>query len=102
MYAGLGIAAMVLVGGGLTWWLLRKPQQTQVAERRFEMPEHATPFNVLSLLKDIERNNGLSPENKNELATSINRIERYFFAEEKDAEVPNLHEVAQSWVRKAR
>ena len=101
LYA-LGIAVAVLGGSGLLWWMLKKPHRALETSNRFEIPDQPTPFNVLSLLKDIQSNNGLSPENKTELATSINRIERYFFAEERDSDAPNLQEVAQSWVRKAR
>ena len=100
LYLGLGTVALLVCGSGLLWWLYRKPQQAHVASHRFELPDNATPFNVLSLLKDIERNNGLTPESKQDLAISINRIERYFFAEERSDDAPNLQEVAQSWVHK--
>jgi len=56
----------------------------------------------LSLLKDIERNNGLTSDGRTELATSINRIERYYFAEHRDGIAPDLQDMAESWVRKAR
>jgi hypothetical protein len=86
----------------LAWWLLRKPAVAPVTVHRFHMPESPTAFNVLSLLKDIERNNGLTSDGRTELATSINRIERYYFAEHRDGAAPDLQDMADSWVRKAR
>ena len=86
----------------LAWWLLRKPAVAPVTVDRFQMPESPTAFNVLSLLKDIERNNGLTSDSRTELATSINRIERYYFAEHRDGAAPDLQDMAESWVRKAR
>lgn len=100
-YVGFAVA-FLLIAGVVAWMFLRKPEETQVAEQRYQVPEHATPFNVLSLLKNIESNNGLSPEGKQELATSINRIERHFFAQEKETSPPDLQELAQTWVRKAK
>lgn len=100
--AAIGIGAFLLIAGFIAWIFLRKPKQAEVISQRFEVPDNATPFNVLSLLKNIERNNGLSVESKQELATSISRIERHFFAEAKEETVPDLQELAQSWVRKAR
>ncbi|MEO1980233.1 MAG: hypothetical protein ABGZ24_06935, partial [Fuerstiella sp.] len=86
----------------LAWWLLRKPAAAPVTVHRFQMPASPTAFNVLSLLKDIERNNGLSADGRTELATSINRIERYYFADHRDGAAPDLQDMAESWVRKAR
>lgn len=98
---GAGIAALVLLVSVIGWLTRKKPEQ-KVQEHRFVIPQEPTPFNVLSLLKDIERNNGLSADSKAELSTSINRIERFYFADQRDDEQPDLVEVAESWVRKAR
>ncbi len=59
-----------------------------------------TPFTVLGLLRDIEQNNGLSPVQKQELATSIQSLERHYFAEP-SAQEPDLRAVAERWVRGA-
>lgn len=103
VWIAVGILAVLAVIGVIAWLVLKKPQpRTQVARSKFALPESPTPFNVLSLLKNIERNNGLSPDGKQELATSINRIERYYFSGEQDDNSVDLQEVAQGWVRKAK
>ena len=101
VFVGFGLG-LLLLAGIVAWMFLRKPEQVETAGQRFQVPENATPFNVLSLLKNIESNNGLSSESKQELATSINRIERHFFAQEKETSPPDLRELAQTWVHKAR
>ena len=101
-FVALGLALLVVPCGLLFWYLRRGRQEQVVTSERFVVPAEATPFNVLSLLKNIEQNNGLSVDKQQELATSINRLERHFFADEKEVEVPDLQELAQTWVRKAR
>ena len=76
----------------------RKPQTVTTA--RYQVPEHITPFTVLGLLKDIERNNGLSPAGKQELGVSISRLEHYYF-EAPQGEEPDLNEVVHRWIDQA-
>ena len=64
------------------------------------MPNQVTPFSVLGLLRQIERTNGLAPPQMQELAGSIDRIERQFFAES-DGESIDLRHVAETWIRRA-
>ena len=85
---GIGIAAM--------------PKEQVKRKARFEIPEQITPFTVLGLLKDIETNNGLSTKKKEELSTSINRIETYYFGEANGDDEPKLAEIAKRWVRQAK
>lgn len=73
----------------------RQPKQDP---SRFRLPETITPFTVLGLLKDIEQNNGLSPSKKQELASSIQSLERHYFADPSPHE-PNLLDIAERWVR---
>lgn len=97
-----GVAALLLLTA-VVWFLSRKnAPEAKTAEQRFRIPSDPTPFNVLQLLKDIERNNGLSPDGKAELANSINRIERFYFADERTDEVPDLTGTAERWVAEAR
>lgn len=100
----IGVATgflLLMIAGGLIYWRTRREKISDSVVHRFQMPQSPTPFNVLSLLKDIEKNNGLSPEGRSELQSSINRIERYFFADERQEEAPDIVEVAQAWVRRA-
>ncbi len=91
-----GIALLLLLGIGFK--LVTRETQT-ISTARYQMPEHVTPFTVLGLLKDIERNNGLSPAGKAELDTSISRLEHYYF-EAPTGEEPDLTEEARRWVNR--
>ena len=64
------------------------------------MPAQVTPFSVLGLLRQIERSNGLAPPQMQELAGSIDRIERQFFAES-EGDMIDLRDVAVTWIRRA-
>ena len=59
------------------------------------------PVNILALLKDIDRNDGLKPAMQSELLDSISRIEHYCFAECNGEPTPNLYQLAVEWVRRA-
>ena len=61
------------------------------------MPEVVTPFSVLGLLREIEHQNGLSQPQKQELRTSIQELERHYFASADDAE-PDLKKIAGTWI----
>ena len=71
----------------------------RVAATRFRMPERVTPFSVLGLLREIQQNNGLPAPEMQELAGSIEGIERHYFAES-DGEPVDLERVAETWIRR--
>ncbi len=64
------------------------------------MPEVVTPFSVLGLLREIQDRNGLPATQLQELSGSIERIERHYFAET-NGESVDLHELAETWIRRA-
>ncbi len=72
---------------------LRTRPRAAVAQR-FRMPEPVTPFTVLGLLREIQQNNGLPAPQMHELAGSIERVERHYFAET-DGDPIDLHQVAE-------
>jgi hypothetical protein len=93
------------------WWLLgglalaggaffalrrmRKPETRSAA--RFQAPETLTAFTVLGLLRDIERNNGLAPQEKSSLRAEIDRLETHYFGEAGET-APDLGRIATDWV----
>src|SRR5262249_14130562 len=100
---------------GWLWWLgggllslafvsvairVLRSRPKRVAATRFQMPELVTPFSVLSLLREIQHNNGLPTPDKQELAGSIERIEHRYFADS-DGDPVDLQAVAESWIRRA-
>lgn len=94
----LGLAVVGVLGLGLAVALVsRKPADADRA--RFHMPDQLTAFTVLGLLRQIEAENGLTPNGKQELAESINRLERHFFSDQQ-AEPPDLRQIATNWLKK--
>ncbi len=98
------LGLLVLVSGGVAAWIVLRPQLSSVAatDSRWAVPSEITPFSVLSLLRDIERDGTIPAGERPELVASINQIERYFFAEEHSVPAPDLSQTALSWVSKAR
>jgi hypothetical protein len=77
----------------------RRPQ----AESRFALPETITPFTVLSLLRNIATNDGLCTADRKELATSIDDLERHYFADsngDREGAKPDLQGIAETWSRR--
>jgi hypothetical protein len=81
-------------------WTLRSRPEKAVTQR-YRMPELVTPFSVLGLLREIHQNNGLPAPQLQELAGSIERVERHYFAES-DGEPLDLHQLAETWIRRAK
>ena len=79
-----------------------RPETTQQTQEGFAVPEDVNAFTVLSLLKDIKRTNGIDQQQKEELDISINRIEKFYFGEDKDVEAEDLKSLASTWVSKAK
>jgi hypothetical protein len=92
--AVVGVAIALVIGV-----VLRPRHKLEVARARFQMPESITPFTVLGLLKQIDENNGLDGVGRDELHSSINRIERFYFDRGSD-EQPDLNQIAETWVRR--
>ena len=94
--AGALVIGVVLVGG----FALTRRRAPETVVSRLELPDTITPFTVLGLLRQIERNNGFDGNGKQELNRCINRLEEhYFFLGE--GEEPNLEEIAEGWVQRA-
>lgn len=96
-----------IVGGGLLLLVLAVPitlflifrKKPEQKTSRFQLPEKITPFTVLGLLQQIERHNGLDETGQHELRRSITRLEEFYFSRV-TSEQPNLHEIADFWIKK--
>lgn len=95
-WTGGGLLAVAFIG--IAFVKLRTRTRAVVAQR-YLMPEPVTPFTVLGLLREIQQNNGLPAPQMNELAGSIERVERHYFSES-DGEPLDLHQVAETWIRR--
>ena len=100
LWVSLPLAAVLLIGIGCLV-LFRPAAKPQVADN-FEMPDQVNAFTVLSLLKDIKHKNGIDQKQRDELNVSINRIEQFYFGEDKEAEPGDLSSLASTWVSKAK
>lgn len=93
------LALLALGAGFVVARKQRKPKSETTA--RFRVPDEVTPFTVIGLLRDIERNDGLAPDVRAELAGEIGRLEQHYFAEP-DPKEPDLEQIARSWASRAR
>lgn len=94
------VIVLTLLVLAVVGYTLRTRKTESIAAARYQVPENITPFTVLGVLKDIERNNGLSDAGKQELGSSITRLEHFYF-EEPEGDEPDLHEVIHRWIRKS-
>lgn len=92
---GLG----VLVAVGLALRSLRRPAAT-TKPHSYTLPDPLTPFTVMTMLEDIEHNNGLSTNEKAELQTCIRELEQHYFAQQQEAN-PDLESIAGYWATRA-
>ncbi len=91
------LAGGLLLALGAFWLVRRGARVEEEAAARFRKPETITPFTVLGLLRDIEQNDGLVPQQKSELRAEIERIEAHYFGEAGERE-PDLAHIATEWV----
>ncbi len=96
-WAGGGLLGLAFLAVA-TWKVCTRPQKA--IAQRYQMPELVTPFSVLGLLREIHQNNGFPAPQLQELAGSIERVERHYFAES-DGEPVDLHQLAETWIRRA-
>ena len=98
----ISIPLVCLAAIGIIALAFFRPETTQQTQQGFAVPEDVNAFTVLSLLKDIKRTNGIDQQQKEELDISINRIEKFYFGEDKDVEAEDLKSLASTWVSKAK
>ena len=94
------LAAIGLIGVGIAVFVLQPKPEEQ--KKSFAVPQDVNPFTVLSLLKDIKHRNGISEQQAEELQSSINRIESYYFGDQNEDSPQDLESVAKTWVAKAK
>lgn len=92
---GLG----VLIAIGLAARSLWRPVPTMTPQS-YTLPDPLTPFTVMTMLEDIESNNGLSSNEKAELQTCIRELEQHYFAQQQEAN-PDLQSIAGYWAARA-
>jgi hypothetical protein len=99
----LGVVLLAAAGGAV-WWLRRHKPQTSLEKPVYVLPEPATPFTVMSLLRRMQSDASLSwsDANRAELTQNIQRLEAHFFARERDGDPePDLAGIGRRWVELA-
>jgi hypothetical protein len=97
-------AVPLAVVAGVIWWLRRRAPETSQVKPIYVMPEPATPFTVMSLLRRMQADASLrwSDANRAELTQNIQRLESHFFARERNGDPePDLNGIGRRWVERA-
>lgn len=97
LWAAGGVVVVVLVAALA---IAMRPKAAAHVPDSLRIPEPLTPFTVLGLLHDLERRNGLPGPQHDELSSTINRLEAYYFVAPSGDE-PDLREIAEHWIRRS-
>jgi len=92
------------VAGGAVWWLRRHKPETSQEKPIYVLPEPATPFTVVNLLRRMQADASLrwSDAKRAELTQNIQRLEAHFFAPERNGDPePDLTDIGRRWVELA-
>ncbi|MBE0542834.1 MAG: hypothetical protein IH623_15890 [Verrucomicrobia bacterium] len=100
------LLTLVILGAaaGLTWWLRQRRPEAAQAASPYLLPEAATPFTVIGLLRRMQADASLPwPEaHRTELAQTIRKLEAHFFARERNGDPsPDLTDIGRRWVELA-
>ena len=97
------VVAAVVIGGGAIWLRKQKPTHTS-EQRRYALPEPATAFSLIALLRRMEADPALSwnDTDRAELDESIRRLEAHYFSRQRNGHTePDLANIGRHWVNLA-
>lgn len=95
------VVALGVVAGGV--YAVRRLARPAAAEQaRFRVPETVNAFTVLGVLRDIQSQNGLTPDAHGELGREIAALEATYFGDGRSGGEPDLRQLAERWVTRAR
>ncbi len=93
-----GVLLAALAAAGVT--ALFRSFSRRVKPSRYQVPEVVTPFTVLGLLRAIASHDGLAATQQQEIARSIQELERHYFADANGSAL-DLKTIAETWVARA-
>lgn len=98
-----GLMGLLVIG--FLIWLARRPAKPS-SQSRFEVDANLSPFVAISMLQEIQANNGLSDGKKNELAEAIDRLETYYFGQTDEESVaesdPDIVFEVKKWTKQSQ
>ncbi|MFM7058147.1 MAG: hypothetical protein ACKO2P_14610 [Planctomycetota bacterium] len=98
----LGFLLATTAAGALWYLRRRQPETAPTAGPRWQVPSDITPFSALTLLRDIQQKSSLPGSAASDLASSIERIERWYFATSTPpAPQPDLRSEVTTWIERA-
>ena len=98
------LAAIATAGIAVYYFKFRPAPAALASNPGWQLPSEITPFSILALLRDIQQKSPLEPQSASDLASSINRIEQYYFAAQSPTPSqpqPDLYSEAANWIRHA-
>jgi hypothetical protein len=98
--AWIAVALGVVAVGVYAARRLARPAAAQQA--RFRVPETVNAFTVLGVLRDIQSQNGLTPDAHGQLEREISELEALYFGDGRTGGEPDLRQLAERWVSRAR
>ena len=105
LWPWLALVAVVLATAvGAVWWLPRRRSAPTIEASRYTIPEPATPFTVLGLLRRMDADVSMkwSEADRLELAETIQGLENRFFARTPNDTEPDLAGISRRWVALTR
>jgi hypothetical protein len=96
-----GLGGIAVVGAAIYFGRrLVRPRAAEAA--RFQVPETVNAFTVLGVLREIQSQNGLTPDAHSELQREIAELEALYFGDGRVGSQTDLRQVAQRWVSRAK
>jgi len=96
------LAVVILaIACAVVWWVSRHRPQVAPAESPYLLPDPATPFGVIGMLRRMhgDASLGWKETDRTELAQTIGRLEAYFFARERNGDPePDLTGIGRRWL----
>jgi hypothetical protein len=100
-YLVVGLLLLGLLILGTLVYFLTRPN-TQPTKSRLDVGEDLSPFAAITLLQDIQANNGLSEGKREELAAVIDRLEAHFFGQATGFDEPDLASEVKKWAKHSK
>ncbi len=97
----IGLVVLGIILLGVMFYVLSQNSQRREPDGP-RISDNPNPFTAITVLKNIQVNNGLSSQKKEELSQSINRLEEYYFGQKQDGPEPDLPSIVRKWTKRAR